>query len=190
MTTPFREHVDRWSNCMRCGLCEGRQKVVLCRGKIPCQILFIGEAPGEGEDTLGFPFVGPAGQLLDTVVKKAIPDTVRCAFTNLVCCIPRDAEGKKVTEPDDEFIKACAPRLRELIQIANPDLIVCVGRLAEDFTDPGYKHAVKFHRPIDRISIKHPAAILRENVANKGLSFQRCVVTLTTAVEDLLKKKG
>lgn len=194
---PWLQFVERWKDCTACHLCEGRQRVVLARGSIPCDVLFIGEGPGESEDSLGAPFVGPAGQLLDRIVNRAglpskhvdLPNNtwrlLTWAFTNLVCCIPRDEDGGKATEPDDEAIDACSVRLVEFVELASPKLIVCVGKLAKDWLDPGWKHSIQLHRKIPLVDILHPAAILRANVAQQGLMIQRCVVQLRNAVEEL-----
>lgn len=185
----FSLHVQRWKDCRLCSLCETRKKVVLARGTIPCDVLFIGEAPGESENVLGTPFRGPAGKLLDLILERAVPDGIRYALTNLVCCVPR--EDGFVTEPDDDSVRSCAPRLAELVEIATPDLIVCVGRLAKDWIDPGYKHSVSkgFSRKIPFVDITHPAAILRANVAQKGFLVQRSKATIRTAVEDMLERR-
>jgi uracil-DNA glycosylase family 4 len=188
MPTRFALHVEQWKDCQRCKLAETRNKVVISRGKVPCDILLLGEGPGASEDVLGKPFVGPAGQLLDEVIRRACRGLnwePRFAFTNLVCCIPLDDEGDKTAEPEDECVLACQPRLKEFIEIANPRLIVCVGKLAEDWTSPGYKYAVKFASHIHRIRIDHPAYLLRLNVAQKGLKIQTNIVDLRNALEDL-----
>ena len=196
---PWLKFVDRWRECTACHLCESREKVVLARGNLPCDVLFVGEAPGESEDSLGAPFVGPAGQLLDRIIDQAnlagtmvgVEDAsgyrgfCRWALTNLVCCIPRDEYGGKATEPDDESIKACSIRLIEFVKLADPKLIVCVGKLAFDWLEPGYKYSIKLHRRIPLLDIHHPAYILRANVAQQGLLAQRCVVKLRNAVKDL-----
>lgn len=168
----------------------------MARGTIPCDILFVGEAPGESEDVLGRPFVGIAGKLLDTIIEQSIGAYNKAAaeqgghqfsyaLTNLVACIPRGEDHKKVGEPDAECIEECKPRLEKLIEIASPKLIVAVGKLAEQYLEPGYKHSVDVRRDITRISITHPAAILRANPTQKGLMVQRCRVTIVQALEDL-----
>ncbi len=190
MTTALQKHVAFWSQCARCGLCKTRKHVVLVRGTIPCDILFIGEAPGKSEDILGTPFIGPAGHLLDSIIKDAFTQyyggeynggVPTIAFTNLVCCIPLGDGGDKISEPPTEAIKACAPRLKQLIQLCNPQVIVTVGDLAKTwlsklFTLEGVK----------TIHVTHPAAILRANIAQRGLMIQRCVVTLANVVGDLI----
>lgn len=201
MATRYQLHVADWIDCTRCELYETRTRVVLTKGRIPCDVLFVGEAPGKSEDLIGEPFVGPAGHLLDHVIERAgltsgaFPtgqgDAVaklRLAFTNLVACVPLDpADLNKTDQPPDEAVEACSPRLRELVDIAKPRLLVCVGKLPWDWLDTGYKHHIRLPGGgPPRVQIQHPAAILRANVVQKGLLVQRAVVTLRNAVEDVL----
>lgn len=171
----YAAHVARWSNCTRCPLHERRKKVVLARGTLPCDVLFIGEAPGQSEDVIGAPFVGPAGQLLDRVIESATPLDLRLAFTNLVCCIPKDETNTKINDPPQEAIDACDTRLGEILRIANPSTIVCVGTLSGKWVPKRYGQD-----EFDQIAtILHPAAILRADAAQQGLMTQRTIVTLS-----------
>jgi DNA polymerase len=200
MPSLFQKHAARWNNCRSCPLCEGRRHVVLARGVVPCDVLFIGEAPGASEDVLGAPFMGPAGKLLDRIIAEAVDsifvggcarmkdDEPRIAFTNLVCCVPRGDDGDKVAEPPKEAIKACQPRLKEFIALARPKLVVCVGGLATKWVKSGRDDLGLGEVPI--IEIVHPAAILRANIAQQGLAMQRAVVMLATAIEDHISGKG
>lgn len=184
-----------------CGsrICEGATKVQ-ARGSIPADIAFVGEAPGESEDVLGVPFAGPAGHLLDHIIERSIGEENRIrqsdqaeylslkvlsfAIMNLVGCIPKYDGVTKASEPEHEDIIKCQPRLIALLTLVQPRLVVCVGRLAEDYMSPGFKHSVKFGLP-KRVAITHPAAILRTNVAMQGLAVQRCIVTIQNAIEGL-----
>jgi uracil-DNA glycosylase len=221
--SPFRQHVENWKNGCGSSICEGARKCI-ARGSVPCDVVFVGEAPGHSEQTLGQPFVGPAGQLLDDIIRKGLVGSlcVRCirlmsweakfspsgvkgrtfcsacrgeqhrpisyALTNLVCCIPYEEGTRKADKPLDEDIECCGPRLQEFVRICSPRLVVCVGALPRDWTDP------KYHRHIDlldandcripSISIDHPAYILRANVAQKGYLLQKAVVTLRNGIEE------
>lgn len=195
--SPWELFVRKWGKGCGSEMCpsvSGRKvKVCLARGSVPCDVLFIGEAPGESENSLGQPFVGPAGQLLDVIIRRALPVETSYALTNLVCCIPRD-EGGKADEPPDEQVQSCRTRLVEMVELCRPKLIVCVGRLAKDWLDPGYKKGIKLLGPdnedgrgrlIPQIDILHPAAILRTNVAQRGLAIQRAVVQIQNGIEDM-----
>lgn len=188
MTSPYQKHRDWWKDCQRCPLGKQRSRIVLARGRVPCDVLFIGEAPGVSEDALGQPFIGPAGKLLDRIVDDALDpifmgsDRPKVVFTNLVACFPKLAKSEGVNhQPAEAEIKACSTRLKEFVdEVARPRLIVCVGALSE-------KWVPQFIDPfsVEMIHIVHPAAILRAPDAQRGLMVRRCVVVLANAVEAL-----
>jgi uracil-DNA glycosylase len=188
MTTPYLSHVFKWKDGCGSAECPGARKC-FARGKIPCDILFIGEAPGPSEDVLGSPFVGPAGQLQDRIIEQAIAaagkPSIRCAFGNLVCCIPRDDNGQKALEPSDEQVRQCQGRLLEFVQLCSPKIVVAVGKLAKDYLDQDYKHSCRIGREILQIHLVHPAAILRANTAQRDLMIRRSVIALENAIEIL-----
>ena len=197
--SPYQAHFDKWKGCRKCPLWEGRDRIVLARGQLPCDILFVGEAPGNSENVLGQPFVGPAGQLLDRIVREALdpdedtPTELRVAMTNLVACFPREAKQTDDHAPPVEAIKACGERLREFIAIAKPKMVICVGTLADRWAPsalpkPAVVHAggkVTGHATIRRwSSIVHPAAILRATLAQQSLMVQKAVVTVRCAARE------
>jgi len=180
MTSLYQRYVARWKNCRRCLLCSQRRRIVLARGRVPAPILFVGEAPGSSEDVLGRPFVGPAGHLLDSIIGQALDGQYDYALTNLVACYPREAKAVGVNEPPSEAIEACQPRLAEFIGICRPQVIVCVGDLASK----NLKLPSRGQGPTV-VGITHPAAILRMNVAQRGLVVQRCIVTIEEAASEI-----
>jgi len=174
----YRDHKRQWANCSECKLCQFRSQIVLYRGRLPCQVLFVGEAPGVSENLFGVPFYGPAGKLLDKIIAKAWAGlSVSWGFTNLVACLPKESK-EKGKEPPLWAIQACKKRLQQIVMLAQPKGVVCVGALAEKHFQPpkGAKHA----------SIVHPAAILRADVSQKGLAVQQAVGT----VFDLARRLG
>lgn len=188
------DHVAKWKDCELCPLWEQRSRICLGRGTVPCDILFIGEAPGASEDATGQPFKGPAGDLLDKIIERALPGHVELgddgatehwvydvtyALTNLVCCFPREAKTEGTNEPAHSEIAACRPRLVEFVNIARPKLIVCVGALAAEY--------VSHTDTVRCVDIVHPAAILRMPLAKKNMAVQRSIVVLRNAVEDMLQ---
>jgi DNA polymerase len=180
--TPWQAHRKRWGGGCGSDQCDKATHVVLARGKVPCDVLFVGEAPGASEDVRGVPFDGPAGQLLDRIVAQSVPPELRVAFTNLVGCLPRGEDGRKAGEPEEDQITCCSDRLRDFVRVANPRLIVLVGKLAETWLEPGYKHTIKLPVDVPTVKITHPAAILRAVVVQQSLLFKRCVVTVAEAV--------
>lgn len=79
----WTDHVARWKDCTDCPLCQQRDQIVLARGQVPADVVFIGEAPGASEDALGMPFVGPAGHLLDGIISNAIPQPAPGMFAGM-----------------------------------------------------------------------------------------------------------
>lgn len=187
----YAQHRDDWLTCTRCPLHEHRRNVVLCRGKIPADVLFVGEAPGESEDVLGSPFKGPAGQLLDEMIADAFSDLdMRVAFTNLVGCIPHGEDGNKYDVPK-EALKACRPRLVELCKLVKPRLVVQVGVLsAKHWTVKDWEALIDRDVVPTFVKIDHPAFILRSSEADRGLLVQRCVVVLSDAAESTFTNGG
>ena len=179
--TPYQRHCKKWKKCLRCKLCSSRNKVVLARGIIPAEILFIGEAPGTSENALGRPFVGPAGKLLDRIIEQSIDGQYDYAITNLIACIPLDSEKNKLPEPPKDSILACRPRLAEFVGLVNPKLVVFVGKLATEHAR-GVENSCRLTKTIHII---HPAAILRMDLSQKGLAVKRSIVTIEDAVDEL-----
>lgn len=178
--TTWLKHVEDWKDCQRCPLAKQRGRICLARGTIPCDVLFIGEAPGMNEDAEGKPFWGPAGQLLNQIIDRALPSDVACAFTNLVACFPREAKERGDNEPERDEILTCKPRLIEFANLAQPRMVVTVGGLADSYVSPICTGP--------RVHIVHPAYILSQiPVAAKGPATKKCIVQIAHAWEDAVK---
>ena len=168
------EHVARWKDCTKCPLGHQRFRICLAKGVVPCDALFVGEAPGQSEDATGEVFNGPAGDKLEQVIERALSSEVRRAYTNLVCCYPREAKMRGDNEPEHEEILACTSRLVEFANIAQPRLVVCVGALSTLYVKKVYAGP--------RVDILHPAFILaRLPQAQKGMALNKCVVQIRSA---------
>lgn len=186
----WTDHLKKWSNCIGCSLCTNRTHVVLARGSIPCDVLFIGEAPGPSEDVIGSPFVGPAGRLLDQMISLYISRHWKMAFTNLVACIPKSDDGSKFAEPPKEAILACEKRLVEFVNICRPRAVILVGKLAQkrilgqaDFGECEWLGGdfIEFGH------IDHPAYLLRiKDEGKRELEIQRAAVTIRDTVYRLV----
>lgn len=180
----YQRHREKWSDCEKCALSDVRSRVVLVRGKLPADLLFVGEAPGASEDVLGKPFVGPAGKLLDSMLEQALKSfdiDVRVAITNIIGCIPllSDDENRKrkVSEPPVWAIRKCRPRLLEVIDMAQPKIVVGLGKIADEWLH--YSGGARV------MSMIHPAAILRMDISQRALCIQREVVKLVDVIDDL-----
>jgi uracil-DNA glycosylase family 4 len=112
--------------CTRCALHRGRRQAVPGEGAANPVVLVIGEGPGAEEDATGRPFVGPAGQLLDRMLKAIELDrNTNCFIANVVKCRP---PGNR--DPLPEESAACLPYLRGQIAALRPRAILAAGRVA------------------------------------------------------------
>lgn len=183
-----REHAETWRDCDGCGLCETRSRVVTWRGEIPADVVFVGEAPGLSEDAFGFPFIGEAGKLLDQIIAEALEGgwkahtkaRPRWAITNVVACLPKAEQG--VRPPNKQEAEACRTRLHQFLKLAEPRLVVTLGKTAEKYfepipdTDPAVVHLI------------HPASILRAEGSDQTLKYRRSVVLLERALSTVAKR--
>lgn len=169
--------------------------MALYRGSLPCRIAFVGEGPGESEDVMGQPFVGPSGILLDDMVKTAELNVYRLGYFNLVACIPRyevldedqnPTGAKEIKDPDKESIGCCSQRFEEMFDMCNPEVVVWVGKLSEKHGVP-FLHKRKNSSRIKTFSITHPGALLRMDPSQKDFAIERAVVTLMEVRRYLLK---
>lgn len=149
--------------CTACQLCSGRTQVVFGVGCRNADIMLIGEGPGEQEDLRGEPFVGPAGQLLDDMLSIIDLNRQNVYIANIVKCRP-----PRNRDPEDREQDACMAYLQNQIQLVQPKIIICLGRIAaKRIIDPSYRitqdHG-KWHqiRDIWTTAIYHPSALLRD----------------------------
>lgn len=151
------------SACRGCSLCEGRKNLVFGTGSESAEIMLIGEGPGEQEDIQGIPFVGPAGKLLDTMLELIDLDRSKVYIANIVKCRPPKNRDPLAVEQD-----ACRKWLDRQIELVNPKIIVCLGRIAakalidEDFRITR-EHGQWFELDGRKyIATYHPSALLRD----------------------------
>ena len=150
-------------SCTRCGLCEKRHNVVFGVGNRQTDILFVGEGPGEQEDLKGEPFVGAAGQLLDDMLSIIDLDRTKCYIANIVKCRP--PQNRDPLEIEQE---ACIGYLHQQIQLIQPRIIVCLGRIAakalirQDFRITREHGTWTQQDGVWMTAIYHPSALLRD----------------------------
>ena len=127
--------------------------------------------------------MGPAGKLLDELIKRAVPQHLRLAFTNMVGCQPRNPDGDK--RPTEEQVQQCRPRLEEFLRdVARPKAIVCLGKIPKDFLTQGYKWSVKVDRSIPQCHLMPPSAILQADQTRQQLLALEQVHALTDFLEE------
>ena len=124
--------------CVACPeLVEGRTQVVPGLAPPGADLLLVGEAPGAQEDAVGVPFVGRAGQLLDSLLAEVGLARDRVAVANVLKCRPPANRKPRRAE-----VARCAPWLERQIELLDPSLILALGgTAAEWFVGPSARIA-------------------------------------------------
>jgi len=167
--------------CTLCELHKTRTRPVFGVGNRKAQWMIIGEAPGADEDAQGEPFVGKAGQLLNTMLRAIGLAREEVFIANILKSRPPQNR-----DPRPEEVRVCIPYLYRQIELVNPRLIVCVGRIAAqnllNTTETigklrGRLHQLASGRPM--IVTYHPAYLLR-SPAEKRKSWADLVLAMQT----------
>jgi DNA polymerase len=169
---------DAVRGCRRCGLCETRTQTVFGVGDRNARLMVIGEAPGAEEDRQGEPFVGRAGMLLNSMLRAAGFERGEVWIANIMKCRPPNNR-----DPSDEEAERCLPYLRRQIELVDPAVILCVGRIAAqrllDTDTPIGRLRGQVHRLDKRpvVVTYHPAYLLR-SPGEKRKSWEDLKLTL------------
>ncbi|MES9940528.1 MAG: uracil-DNA glycosylase [Candidatus Thiodiazotropha sp. 6PLUC2] len=171
--------------CHQCGLRSGATQTVFGVGNEQADMLVIGEAPGADEDKQGEPFVGPAGQLLNAMLRAMGFRREAVFIANIVKCRPPNNR-----DPKAEEALACQAYLLRQVELIRPRLILSVGRISAHNllkTDiavgklRGRVHAFG-ERNIPLVVTYHPAYLLR-SPEQKGKSWQDLQLALSVLRE-------
>lgn len=156
-------------SCTKCPLHATRTNGVFGVGDRGARWMIIGEAPGADEDRQGEPFVGRAGQLLNSMLKAVGLAREQVFIANILKSRPPNNR-----DPKPEEVRACIPYLYRQIELVNPALILCVGRIAAqtllEVDTPigklrGVVHRIAANRPM--VVTYHPAYLLRSPVEKR-----------------------
>ena len=111
--------------CKRCGLHATRTQTVFGVGRRDAALMVIGEAPGAEEDRQGEPFVGPAGQLLNAMLRAIKLRREDVYIANILKCRPPNNR-----DPKPEEAATCTPYLNRQIELLRPRVMLGLGRIA------------------------------------------------------------
>jgi uracil-DNA glycosylase family protein len=117
------------STCHRCPLYEPATQTVFGEGPPDAPVMFVGEQPGDQEDTIGRPFVGPAGQMMDRAMEEAGIDRRVVYVTNAVKHFKFTPRGRRRIHqtPEVPEIQACGFWLDVERVHVRPRLLVLMG---------------------------------------------------------------
>jgi uracil-DNA glycosylase len=150
-----------------CALRGTARQLVFADGNPQARVMFVGEAPGREEDLEGLPFVGRSGQLLDRMLAAIGLDRSSAYIANV---IPWRPPGNRTPTPQETSI--CLPFTRRQVELADPDVLVCLGSPAAQALLEAKEGIMKtrgrwfsYHtgtREIRAIATFHPAYLLRQ----------------------------
>ncbi len=83
-TAKLQVLADEAAGCRACDLWRNATQTVFGGGPGDARLVLVGEQPGNDEDQVGEPFVGPAGRLLDKALAQADIDRGLVYVTNAV----------------------------------------------------------------------------------------------------------
>lgn len=160
-------------DCQRCPLHRGRSQIVFGVGDPDADLVVCGEAPGYHEDQRGEPFVGPAGEMLDKMLRHVLGlERAEVYILNIVKCRP-----PKNRNPLPAEIDACMPFLQRQLQSLSPKVVLVLGAVA-------YRSLLRVEQGIKRnrgrwhqlgdipvMPTFHPAYLLRQP-GDKRLTFE------------------
>jgi len=152
------------SDCTKCELHKSRTQTVFGTGNAHADWLIIGEAPGADEDRQGDPFVGRAGQLLNSMLLAMGLQRGQVFIANILKCRPPNNR-----DPKPEEVVACESYLRQQIDLIKPKIILAVGRIAAQNllkvdTPIGKMRGNQYQYPDSELPVivtYHPAYLLR-----------------------------
>jgi uracil-DNA glycosylase family 4 len=150
-----------------CALRTTATQLVFADGNPKARVMFVGEAPGRDEDIEGLPFVGRSGKLLDRMMAAIGLDRRSAYIANVV---PWRPPGNRTPTPQESAV--CLPFTLRQIELADPDILVCLGTPSAQTLLNSKDGILKtrgrwfpFHtgtREIRAIATLHPAYLLRQ----------------------------
>ena len=162
--------------CDKCELSQTRTQVVFGSGPSPCDLMIVGEGPGEQEDLSGKPFVGRAGQLLTKILESVGIKRDSDAFiANIVKCRP---PGNR--NPEANEVAQCQAYLIRQIQLVQPKVLILLGSPALKSFFPNSDTISKVRgkwikadvpysdEPLYIMPAFHPSYLLRQSSKDEG----------------------
>ena len=127
----LRRQAETWAPARALGTL--RETMVFATGSPDARVMLIGEAPGYQEEREREPFVGPAGQKLNDILKAMGISREEVYISNIVKFRPATAnQTTNNRKPTPEEMAVCMPFVRAEIEIIQPQLIIALGGTAAE----------------------------------------------------------
>ena len=120
------------TGCRGCHLWRGATQTVFGEGRKASRLMLVGEQPGDKEDRMGKPFVGPASRELDRGLEAAGIERAEAYLTNVVKHFKFEERGRRrIHQTPKRFeVDACRPWLDEELRVIQPEALVLLGATA------------------------------------------------------------
>jgi DNA polymerase len=117
---------ENWAPARKLGTL--RETMVFSTGNPEADLMFVGEAPGYQEEQQREPFVGPAGQKLDDIIKAMGLSRSQVYISNIVKFRPAiSGQTTNNRKPTAEEMASCMSFIRAEVEIVKPRCIVALG---------------------------------------------------------------
>lgn len=127
----LRRQAENWAPAKALG--SLRETMVFATGNPEARVMLIGEAPGYQEEREREPFVGPAGQKLNDILKAMGISREEVYISNIVKFRPTTAnQTTNNRKPTPEEMRVCLPFVRAEIAIIKPECILALGGTAAE----------------------------------------------------------
>lgn len=189
LISSLKRQAESWAPAKALGTL--RETMVFSTGNPDAQIMFVGEAPGYEEEKKGEPFVGPAGQKLDDILRAMGLSRTEVYISTVVKfrpTTPRQTTNNR--KPDPAEIAACLPFIRAEIGIVRPACVIALGATAAESLLGGADDVSLMRgswHECEGIPLRvtyHPSYLLRSDA---DLTIKRMVWEDMLAVMDHLK---
>jgi uracil-DNA glycosylase family protein len=177
------------AGCKACPLWKTGTQTVFGEGSPKAEVMFVGEQPGDQEDRVGKPFVGPAGKLFDRAMEEAGIDRSLAYVTNAVKHFKWQARGKRRIhqKPSWSEIAACRPWLDAEIAVVKPRVLVCLGATAaQALLGRQFRVTRERGKPVESdlapvvLTTVHPSSILRAQEEDREAELAAFIADLKT----------
>jgi len=175
------------AGCTACPLWQLGTQTVFGEGSADAEMMFVGEQPGDQEDRIGRPFVGPAGRLFDQALEAAGIDRSLTYTTNAVKHFKWKARGKRRIhqKPNWAEMTACRPWLAAELALVQPRVLVLLGATAAQSLLGREFRVTQNRRKLAESDLAesvtatiHPSAILRGEPEQREVELNRFVEDL------------
>ena len=159
------------SSCTGCGLSQTRQQAILGEGLASAEWMIVGDAPGEEEDKAAQSFAGPAGQLLDNMLKALSLTRDQVYLTHALKC--RTPVGRNASQVE---VSHCATYLARQVELVQPKVILAMGRTAALALLQSAEPLGKLRSQVQSfkgvpVVVTYPPAYLLRNQADKAKAW-------------------